>query len=84
VPSDQRGRLHHGEHATPIDELCEDDEHDSCGIVGSPGFHLPLDIERELFPKEQVLRTQTRSGPEARGEEPRQIDENSQDGSHAT
>jgi hypothetical protein len=81
MPSNQRSRLDDRQHAVPIDPPRQDYQHDSRRIIGTPRFHLPFDVERQLLAEEQVLSRQAPPRSGRTGDEPQPIGRNVQEGS---
>jgi hypothetical protein len=50
------------------------DQRESDRIRGAPGVHLPLPVQRQLSPEEEVLGREGRPGPEAGPQKPHEID----------
>jgi hypothetical protein len=61
VPAPESLRAHDDEELSPVDQPREQDEGDSAGIVQAPRFGFPLDVERQLLTKEEVLGRQVRA-----------------------
>ena len=64
MPPDQGVRFHDGEHASPVDQPCEQDQRHPGRIVGSTGSDATFSVERQRLPKEEILRRQLRPGSE--------------------
>src|SRR5262249_45283355 len=65
MPSDQGGWFHNREHAAPIDQPRQRNEHDPSRIVGTTRLYLPLDVHCELLPQEQILSGELGTRPRA-------------------
>jgi hypothetical protein len=55
VPPHERVGSDHGEKLSPVDQPREQDKCDSGCIVEAPRLDLPLNVECQLFPKEEIL-----------------------------
>jgi len=79
MPSDQGGWFHNREHAAPIDQPRQRNEHDPSRIVGTTRLYLPLDVHCELLPQEQILSGELGTRPRGRRGEPRDIGDDTQE-----
>jgi hypothetical protein len=55
MPSNERVRLHDGEDATPVDQPRQRDECDAGRVISPPWLNLPLQVQRQLLAKKQIL-----------------------------
>jgi hypothetical protein len=63
---------------TPFDELRQEDECNSRGVVCAAWSDLAFDVTRKLLPEEQILSCQLRSRPEHEPQEAQQVSEESE------
>jgi hypothetical protein len=79
MPSNQRGRLDDRQQAAPSDPPRQDYQRDPRRIIGTPRFHLPFDVERQLLAEEQVLSRQAPSRSGRTRDEPQPIGRDAQE-----
>jgi hypothetical protein len=75
VPPHERLGPHYRQELTPFNELRQEDECDSRGVVRTARSALTFDVTRQLLPEEQILGRQLRSGPEHEPEQAQQVSE---------
>jgi len=64
MPPHERIGPHNRQELAPVDDVREQDECDSRGVVRATGSDLSLDIAGELLPEEEIFRCKLRAGPE--------------------
>jgi hypothetical protein len=65
MPPNQRVWLYDGEHPSPVDPPCEQDQCDPGRIVGS-GRDATFGVERQLLPQKEILGHQSRPRSQSR------------------
>src|SRR5262252_5989369 len=73
MPSNERRGLHDGEDPTPIDQSRQRYQRNPRRIVSSTGFHLPFDVQGQLFFQKQVLGSEMGMRPNRGGGETREV-----------
>ena len=71
--TEQRGRLDDDEGLPPGEAAREEDQRKPERVRRAPRFHLPLPVQGQLFPEEQILGGQGRPSPEAGAEKPHEV-----------
>ena len=74
MPARERGRLHDGERLAPREAAGEEDEWEPERVRCPSGFQLPLVVQGQPLPEEEILGGEGGPGPKTRAYEPHQID----------
>ena len=69
MPTDQRLRLDHHQGVSPSEEPGQQSQDQPRRIIGSPWLGVALNLEGELFPKEQILGSQGSMRPQTQCDE---------------
>jgi hypothetical protein len=64
MPADQHLWRDDHQHLTPVDKSRQRNERDAGRIVRVAGFHLPLEVQRQLLAQKQVLGGEIRTRPQ--------------------
>ena len=83
MPTDECIRLDIHQRTVPREHATERRHHPTGGIVGSSWFDLALLEERQLFAKEEVLRSQSATGMRRKESQAEQINHDRRDCSEA-
>ncbi len=73
VPPDERFGSHNRQELAPFDELREQSECDSRGVVSAARPDLPFDVTGKPLSEKQILGSQLRSGPEHQPQQAQQV-----------
>jgi hypothetical protein len=79
MPSDQRLRLDDDQELAPLDQPGQPDERKSDRVIGSTRPDLPLDVQRQLLAKEQILGGELGARSQHRCREPEDVCQNVRD-----
>ena len=78
MPPHERVGLHNRQKLAPVDEVREQDECDSRGVVRATWSDLAFDITGELLPEDQILGSQLRARPEHEPQKAQQVSDESE------
>jgi hypothetical protein len=78
MPPHERLGPHNRQELAPVDELLEQDECDSRGVVRAARSDLAFDVTGELLPQKQILGCQLRAGPEHQPQQAQHVSEESE------
>ena len=78
MPPHERIGPHNRQELAPVDELLEQDECDSRGVVRAARSDLALDVTGKLFSEEEAFRRQLRTALEHRPQKPQHVSEKSE------
>jgi hypothetical protein len=68
-----------GQDAAPLDEPRQGDEYDPSRTIGATWLHLPLHVQRQLLPQEQILRGDSTMRPHGGPNKPDTVGEDLQE-----